>query len=344
MVVITSKPDLPPPLLSVVCAGILTIPLLFESVFFGAYSALFLFSIIVLSRRSPSRARNTTIALSVVMYAVSAVHLALSVATIVVNCNTASGITDTVRIIYVIQFLPVINYILSDFIVLWRAWVLWNHKPLLFVIPLISLVCIIGATIAGTAYGSVGILGVNLTFNPIDGTILNGYIDINVEDMAISRYLGWAILSLIVDTNLWATCLIFIRVWEHRCFLRSLRINQTSKANAEKALAFLVESGAIVLCIWIAYMATSLNNRDPYGTDFLHVVIAQVAGMYPTTTIALVAMRLSPIEVLSRPGADADTPIVFAPSSPNPQPQTAQVVQNSLGDGPITISSDATSA
>jgi len=278
------------------------------------------------------------------MYAVSAAHLALSVAITVVSCDTASVTNDTLRIIYVVQFLPVINYILSDGIILWRAWVLWNHKPLLFVIPLISLVCIIGTTIASAAYGYVGILGVNRNSEDHAPINLEGHVDINVEDISISRYLEWAILSLTVDTNLWATCLIFIWVWKHRRFLQSLRINETSKADAKKALAFLVESGAIFLCIWIAYTATSLKNLDPYGTDFIHVVIAPVAGMYPTTIIVLVAMRFSPIEDLSRPGADADAPIVFAPPSANPQPQIVQVIQNSLGNGSITISSDATSA
>ena len=36
------------------------------------------------------------------------------------------------------------KYILSDGIVLWRAWIFWNQKLLLFVIPLISLVCTLG--------------------------------------------------------------------------------------------------------------------------------------------------------------------------------------------------------
>jgi len=81
----------------------------------------------------------------------------------------------------------------------------------------------------------------------------------------------------------------------------------------------LVESGAIYLCIWIAYIATSLYNprRGLYfGMDVFHIAIAQVVGMYPTTIIVVVAMRLSTVEILSRSGVEADT-LPFPPPPEN---------------------------
>jgi hypothetical protein len=38
---------------------------------------------------------------------------------------------------------------------------------------------------------------------------------------------------------------------QHRRFLRSLLDEESAKSKAEKALAFLVESGVIYLCIWV---------------------------------------------------------------------------------------------
>jgi hypothetical protein len=37
-----------------------------------------------------------------------------------------------------------VKYILSDGIVLWRAWVLWNRRVMLFILPFLFLVCTLG--------------------------------------------------------------------------------------------------------------------------------------------------------------------------------------------------------
>jgi len=78
--------------------------------------------------------------------------------------------------------------------------------------------------------------------------------------------------------------------------------------------------------------------------DLFHIAIPQIVGMYPTTIIVVVAMQLSTTEILSHAGIEADTHIIFASPAANPQPQTAQVVQNSMGGGSIAVSSLAMSA
>jgi len=67
-------------------------------------------------------------------------------------------------------------------------------------------------------------------------------------------------------------------------------------------------------------------------------------GMYPTIIVIVVAMRLSTADVLSRPGAEANSAMVFKPMPPNPLPQMAEDVEASQ-DVPIsmTVSSDVTS-
>jgi len=275
------------------------------------------------------------LALSVVMYAVSATHWALIVTLSLVNRHTYRHASE---IIFVILYLPTINYILSDGIVLWRAWVLWNRRLLVFIPPLISLVCTLGATIASSAYYLLGYLA-----------IAHRHFSHLVEDDSLGFHLEWAIWFLTVGTNLWATGLIFIRAWQHRRFLRSLSIKETSRSNADKALTFLVESGAIYLCIWIAYIATSMF--DPYGSqyglDFSRLPIAQIVGMYPTTIIVVVTMRLSAVDILSRSGVENDTHITHIAFSPPPadsQPKTPEIVQSSFGGIFVATSSDTISA
>ncbi|KAH9969506.1 hypothetical protein BC827DRAFT_3813 [Russula dissimulans] len=176
-----------------------------------------------------------------------------------------------------------VKYVLSDVIVLWRAWVLWNRRVLLFIPPMISLICTIGTTIASAIY-----FFESFTITGIDDS-----------KRILAIYLEWTIWFLTFGTNLWATVLIFIRAWyvtfdrtvtwlacygessrQHRRFLRSLSVKQTLKGKAEKALAFLIESGALYLFIWLLYILTSIS-LDTYGMFFFHTSMAQVVVRPP---------------------------------------------------------------
>ncbi|KAH9971921.1 hypothetical protein BGW80DRAFT_1317215 [Lactifluus volemus] len=97
---------------------------------------------------------------------------------------------------------------------------------------------------------------------------------------------------------------MFIRAWQHRRFLRSIFDNENAKSKAEKTLFFLVESGAIYLCIWV--------------------------GVYQTAIVVVISMRLSTTDILSRPGGESrpySTPIVIMPRSP-----TLQISEAGLND------------
>ncbi|KAI0246582.1 hypothetical protein BJV78DRAFT_128920 [Lactifluus subvellereus] len=85
----------------------------------------------------------------------------------------------------------------------------------------------------------------------------------SVHKTDIANILGWCICGLTISTNLWATCLIFIRTWQHRRLLRSQFGKDNATSKAESALVFLVESGAVYLCIWVHF------NRPHYLTSGL---------------------------------------------------------------------------
>jgi len=60
-------------------------------------------------------------------------------------------------------------------------------------------------------------------------------------------------------------------------------------------------------------------------------------GMYPTVTIVVVvAMRLSTTDLLSCPGTEANSTMVFKFKPPNPLPQMVEDVE-SCRDGAITV-------
>jgi len=253
------------------------------------------------------------LALSIVMYAVSAAHWALSI--VYTEVLEAGLLTKAIMIEFAIIYLPSVNYLLSDVILLWQAWVLWNRRFLLFIPPLISLVCTLGTTVASGIY-------LNDSYRVVSGDVI-----INNRSITIRKFLVWSVAFSTIGTNLWATGLIFIRAWQHRRLLRSLGAKGTFRSNTEKTLAFLVESGALYLCIWIVYLSTSVVEGRPGapespGVDFFNSMIVQFVGMYPTMIVVVVAMQLSTADILSHPGAEAVSPFVFRPLSPGPQLET----------------------
>ncbi|KAH9980363.1 hypothetical protein BGW80DRAFT_1556934 [Lactifluus volemus] len=280
----------------------LLVPAMGESFFFGLYTALFAFSTFIMLRKGlSSRTRSAMLAMSVVMYAVSAIHWTLDFV-IHIRWLRIGKLTTKPLDALAIAYLPMINYILSDGIVLWRAWILWDRRVVLFILPFLFLVCMLVATIVGATYVS-------------DGIIIK-----SIRVRHTGHAFTWIIWGLTVGTNLWATSFMFIRAWQHRRFLRSVLNEENTKSKAEKTLAFLVESGAIYLCIWVAYitiMACSIN----WGI-FLNKSLVHLVGIYPTAVVVIITMRLSAADILSRSGRESrrySAPILFIPRSPSLQ-------------------------
>jgi len=169
----------------------LLLQILVEAFFFGVYLALFIFSTILLCKRPPSRMRYAMLAMTVIMYAASAAHLALSIS---LYLTFLEARLDNATAVFFLTYLPTINYILSDGIVLWRAWVLWNRKFLLFIPPLISIVRTVGITLASAIY-----------YTRESAQVLFG------KRVVPLQVLARALDFFVVGTNLWATGLIFIR-------------------------------------------------------------------------------------------------------------------------------------
>ncbi|KAH9980364.1 hypothetical protein BGW80DRAFT_1442298 [Lactifluus volemus] len=249
------------------------VPAMSETFFFGLYTALFAFSTFITLRKGlPNRTRYALLAMSVVMYSVSAIHWALTFATAIrtlrIGKSPPRSRSDSCHVFTIDQCvdLSAHKFILSDGIVLWRAWILWDRRVVLFIVPFLSLVC------------------------------------------------------TLVGTNLWATSFMFIRAWQHRRFLRSVFDKENAKSKAEKTLAFLVESGAIYLCIWVTYI-TMLACRISW-VAVLDTNLVQIVGIYPTAIVVVITMRMSATDILSRPGGESrpySTPIVFIPRSPTSQ-------------------------
>ncbi|KAI0252430.1 hypothetical protein BJV78DRAFT_356190 [Lactifluus subvellereus] len=269
-----------------------------------------------------NRTRNALLGVSAVMYAVSATHWALVIAIAIRGLRVGKILVTPPKALAIV-YLPTINYILSDGIVLWRAWVLWDRRVTLFVPPLLFLVCTLVTSIVSAVYA-------------YDGSVTKSGHQTNM-----SHAFGWSIWGFTVGTNLWSTSLIFIRTWQHRRFLRSLLCGENVTSKAERTLAFLVESGAVYLCIWVAYITITANNLP--GVLLFHTTIVQLVGIYPTTIVIVVTMRLSAADILTRPGLETrhyPTSMVFTPPSPTPQSSVTETLASSSGSSSIAVSRD----
>ncbi|KAH9055146.1 hypothetical protein EDB83DRAFT_1109508 [Lactarius deliciosus] len=281
--------------------------ILCETFFFGAYSAVFLYSSVLMLKRPSTPVRNYMLAVSAFMYAVSAVHWAMNMAIVTRFLRVGRDFMSPFERLVVV-YLPTINYILSDGIVVWRAWVLWgpSRRFTVFIPPLFSLVSTLVLSAAGAAYLYIG----------------TEYE--SERDDAMSRYLGWTVWGLSVGTNIWATGLIYIQIWQHRQFVRSLLGKGTATSTAEKVLIFMVESGALYLCIWAVYIISTFTDWN--GAHFLNTAIVQVVGIYPMTIVLLVTIRLSTADVLSMSGSESSKPpISIRLTSPDSLPTVGDV-------------------
>ncbi|KAI0261629.1 hypothetical protein BC834DRAFT_461591 [Gloeopeniophorella convolvens] len=293
------------PILSYIC----------ETFFFGIYTALFVFSTaFLLLKRRCTRTRNLVLAASVVMYVVSATHWAISIALLARATRDGSvvGIVMTPIERLITSYLPSISSILGDAIVVWRAWVLWERRRNLFIPPVLFLL----ATIATSAAGAV------LTFKSASS---GRWQEVDIDDT-----LGYTTFSLTILINLWATSLIWIKAWQHRRFIRSLMGKSTPRTRVEKALTFIIESGALYLCIWVTYIV--IHVTCPGASFIWHAIVVQLIGIYPTVIVAVVTMRLGTADVLSQPGHSgwppaSPLPIVFAP-----QPLQSESLDGSTSD------------
>ncbi|KAF9263173.1 hypothetical protein L218DRAFT_987793 [Marasmius fiardii PR-910] len=204
------------------------------------------------------------------------------------------------------EALFLVNMIVGDSVVIWRAWVLCQNNRLhkLVYIPIVMLLASFVFTVIA-----------------LNCLASNGYGDQSPipqgsKTCRWSQPIAWGISLL---TNAVSTTLIAIRAWQHRQFLR--RNFGGRKTRSEKILLILVESGFIYCLFWL----TQLNlffDRDrgrnfvTFLSVFLNAVGDQISGVYPTCIIILVNMQRSMSEF------DSTVQMSTLPSPSNSDPSS----------------------
>ncbi|KAK0190541.1 hypothetical protein F5146DRAFT_1044688 [Armillaria mellea] len=174
-----------------------------------------------------------------------------------------------------------INYVLTDGVVVWRAWVICRDeysKSLIF--PLVFL-CLTFLSVSLT-------IGMRVAITILDDTqhivIAHRGIDRGLDCLQVANL----VLSLL--TNTLSTSIIGIKAWRHRRWITSeLPLKRKNITTTERIFALLVESGIIYsLSGLVTLIATLIKLPDGTLGDFYTPVNVQFAGIYPAIVLLLI--------------------------------------------------------
>ncbi|KIY68045.1 hypothetical protein CYLTODRAFT_490120 [Cylindrobasidium torrendii FP15055 ss-10] len=176
------------------------------------------------------------------------------------------------------EALFLINMLVGDTVVIWRAWALWQDCGRLrglIAIP-IAFLCV--------SYGFT----VNALNCLAQGDFVQSTIPIGGRLCTWSEPISWGV-SLF--TNLTSTALIAIKAWKVRRFVKT-NCGECSKTMTERVLLLLVESGLIYCLFWLSQLILFFDfdpsaNRT-YAYDIFSSIGEQLSGLYPTIMIILV--------------------------------------------------------
>ncbi|EIM92383.1 uncharacterized protein STEHIDRAFT_164673 [Stereum hirsutum FP-91666 SS1] len=237
---------------------------LLASFFFGAFSILILFSTYTILASGISKRGNLVkAAITITMYVMCAGHLGTSLA--FYGTEYEQGTWAFSLLEQSLTGLPVVNYIFSDAVVVWRCWLLWGRRWRILIVPFVLFL----GTIATTA--------VALTFDLEALAFYTSYPDqarklyrVSVSDMVL-----W---GLTLATNMWATSLVAYKAWRYRRSVRAFLGTGNRKTQVERLMALLVESGALYCFIWVMFLMFS--NLTSTGNIILTGVMPQIASYF----------------------------------------------------------------
>ncbi|KAL1710203.1 hypothetical protein EV121DRAFT_275762 [Schizophyllum commune] len=259
-----------------------------DFLFYGIQGGLFVAALSILARRS-NRMRVLAITIAILFF-LSTISVTLGVLFYLIQFPTGYGgtildLTDFLdRLIVVLAVAARLNYLISDGIVVWRAWTLWiDHRAAKGVL----LACMCGSAI-GTTVECVWSLQ----------STRRGQTESATQTLMLT-------VSLLA-TNIVSTALVAIRVWIYRRDVKASLSPYIRPTSVEKVLLLLLESGSFYCLIWVVNllvrMTQGVDTLGVYGV--VSVAYHAIPGIHSTFMILAVAMqRQSPMESLfdSRP-------------------------------------------
>ncbi|KAI0312420.1 hypothetical protein OF83DRAFT_1176658 [Amylostereum chailletii] len=248
----------------------LVFPMAVEAALFGMYTVLMTVSISALRYKCPRSRAEVYLTLVIgSMFFVALVHFAghlINIANSIEDDIICSLVPSSVHnLLEAMSDVQLINWFLSDAIVVWRAWVLWNRSKLVMTI-------------------STGLALVTIAVYIVKAVLC---IDPHV-DQAANGNITLVALGLSALNNLWGTLLVTYKTWMFRKSIRddpATGIRTTSVA--VHALVIITESGVVYLLVLI--VAAEFELLGALSKMF-------PKGLYPTIVILLVYREKAQLE------------------------------------------------
>jgi len=263
-----------------------------ESIFYGVFTVLFIASTYLLLRQGLYRTKINGFMFTVtaVMYLCASLAQALGVALLLKEAQ--ADIDPTIATPAFLHMLDVIsavgfcvvrvNYILSDIVVVWRAWVIWGRERLVL--------CILGLFLSGSIAAVFVDAGLSMSELFQKSSNVNNASAFKAGERAM-------VLSLpALATNLAATGFIFARVWQHRKFIKSDLDERDTTDKVTTVLVWLIESSFVYCFVWILYILAYFQLFTRTGLFVMDSTMVQIVGIYPTLIIILVAVNKSQVD------------------------------------------------
>ncbi|KAF9062548.1 hypothetical protein BDP27DRAFT_1176911, partial [Rhodocollybia butyracea] len=271
-----------------------SIGLVAQTFVYGIYTCLMPISTFVMLQtglRTPIR--KFLLAMTIFMYSLSSIHWILSVVNMIQSIQfwflvdpLNPSDKDPPPLVPLFSALILVNYILTDGVVVWRAWVLCNDSSSRALkIPLGMLFCL-SLSVAATI-----VIRVLLT-SPLEN---NARVSTVLERAIDATQVANLVLSLL--TNVSSTSIVGVKAWNYRQDIKKdFECLQGKKSKADKVLVILFESGVLYIISGIMVLTASVI-RLPHGTlgDIYTPVNFQIAGIYPLVILLLVN-RESPLK------------------------------------------------
>ncbi|KAF7790562.1 hypothetical protein EIP86_001518, partial [Pleurotus ostreatoroseus] len=247
-------------------------------------------------------AHKAFISLTVVMYSISTVHVALSLKQCLIaffEQNATNGgltvLNDPASPWQVGQpSLAMVNCIIGDSIVAWRAWVLWGGGRIIIILPALLIV-------TGAVTGSLLIHAYATT--PMSAVLYDAKTTLWVEIFGAVTF----------TANLYAIGIIAYKAWQHE---RAMNGIWSHGSRVHRALLIFIESGAIYCLVLVGLRASKKGTMlstfcqavivvlISVGNDFGVIVgidiIAHLTGIYPSIILILVSAKLAYSDEIER--------------------------------------------
>ncbi|KAF5344491.1 hypothetical protein D9758_014151 [Tetrapyrgos nigripes] len=225
-----------------------------------------------------SRVQNALFGLVVLMLVLSTASLIISIKFNFVQIpllgyNPPDNIRKETNLEIARTFLDRSNYLISDAIVVWRAWILFPDN--LAIKGLLSL-CIIGSLVG--VYTDAGISAVRN---------LKNVTNTGEKELVLVRA-----IPLLV-TNIIATSLIGYKAWSHHHEIRK-NLGQSIRygSKVQKVLLLLAESGIMYCTLWITLIAIAFTSGgDTFSAQIYLGVMPFLSALYPVLIILIVAVE-----------------------------------------------------